>query len=306
MSTKRCPVAWRGAWAAVLAAACGEAACGAELTIERCIVSLVDEARVPAEEAGVLVELAVTEGTRVSKGDAIAKVNDAQPQVERKKAEAELAHAKKTAENAVQEKYAAAAKAVAEKIYDRKLKASKDTKAVSADELDELKLKCDEQALSIEKAQFDQELAQLTVAVKEAEVEAAKKAIERRLIRSPLDGVVLEVLKHRGEWVQPQEPIARVARIDELLVKGHVPIQKAPRALVAGQPVSVTVELEGGRKETFAGTIVFASPEAPGGDYLVHADVDNRQVDGEWLLPAGINATMTIQLAEPAGPPAPR
>lgn len=303
MKTNRCPWLVWGACAAAVAAASGEAARGAELTIERCIVSLVDEAKVPAQEAGVLVELAVTEGSQVKKEEVIGRINDDLPQVEKKKANAELEQAVKTAANGVPEEYAAAALATLTASYARKKAAGS---AVTKEELAELELKITEQELSIKKARMDRDIAGHSVAVKQAEVEGAQKAIERRLIRSSLDGVVLQVFKHRGEWVEPREPIARVARIDELLVKGHVPIKQAPRALVAGRPVSVTVELDRGRKETFTGRIVFASPEAPGGDYLVHADVENRQVDGEWLLSAGLNATMTIQLAEPVVPPAGR
>ena len=45
------------------------------------------------------------------------------------------------------------------------------------------------------------------------------------------------------------------------------------------------------------GKIVFVSPLVqPGGEYLVWAEVENKQENGHWLLRPGLTATMTIQL----------
>ena len=45
-----------------------------EPVLERCLVSLMEEAKVPAREAGVLEELLAREGDVVKRGDVIAKI----------------------------------------------------------------------------------------------------------------------------------------------------------------------------------------------------------------------------------------
>ena len=45
-----------------------------EPVLTRCLVSVVEEARIPAREAGVLLELSVKEGDEVRRGGAIARL----------------------------------------------------------------------------------------------------------------------------------------------------------------------------------------------------------------------------------------
>ena len=59
-----------------------------EPVLRRCLVSIVEEARVPAREAGVLVGLSVKEGDTVRRGGAIARIDDSQPRFEKQKASA--------------------------------------------------------------------------------------------------------------------------------------------------------------------------------------------------------------------------
>ena len=139
-------------------------------------------------------------------------------------------------------------------------------------------------------------------AAKQVEVEAADNAIERRLIRSPIDGVVVDVAKHEGEWMQPGDTLAHVVRTDKLRVEGYVKIREALPAAVENRPVTVVVELDGGRREQFQGRIAFVKPVVESGDYRVFAEVENRRDGGEWLLPAGQTAVMTIHLDAAAAP----
>jgi multidrug resistance efflux pump len=161
-------------------------------------------------------------------------------------------------------------------------------------------LKYEESRLSVENAEILQEIAGLEANVGTARVEAAEKQIERHKIASPLDGVVVEVYRRAGEWVQPGEPVLRVVRMNRLRIKGELNFsQYAPRE-VAGKPVTVSVPLERGRQETFKGKVVFAEPDIRiDGTYDVLAEVDNRSEgsSGHWLLVPGIGgAIMTIHL----------
>lgn len=302
---------WAGLLGAGLAAAARAAAPdapAAEPVLERCLVSLVEEAKVPAREAGTLVELLAREGDVVAKGDVIAKIDDNQPQMERRKAKAEHEQAEAKALSDVDVRYAVAAEKVAQIEYEKAAESDRKVPgSVTRVELNRLQLNEQKSELQIEQAQLERKLAELAAAAKGVEVEAAENAIERRLITSPLAGIIVQLFPHRGEWMQPGDPLARVVRADKLRVEGYVDSTRFNPEQVRDRPVTVEVALAGGRREKFAGRIVFTSPIVEsGGDYRVFAEVENRQTDDSgWLLRAGQTATMTIHSREKPLPPVP-
>jgi multidrug efflux pump subunit AcrA (membrane-fusion protein) len=275
-----------------------------EPILANCLVSLVEEAKVPAREAGVLVALDIREGDTVTRGAVIAKIDDSQPQSERRKAKAEHDQAVAKAESDVDIRYSVAAEAVAraelEKANDANTRA---LGAITTVEIERLRLNQQKSELSIEQARLEQKLAGLTATAKEVEVEAAGDAIARRLVTAPLDGVVVEVFPHRGEWMQPGDPLARVVRADTLRVEGYVDSARHDPEAVRDRPVTVEITLADKRVETFSGRIVFTSPIVEsGGEYRVWAEVPNRLVPGSgtWLMRPGQTARMTIHSNQPA------
>lgn len=287
--------------AAALAAADGEP------VLERCLVSLIQEAKVPAREAGVLEELLAREGDVVKRGDLIARIDDNQPQMERRKAKAEHDQAVAKAESDVDVRYAVAAEKVAQVEYEKAAESDRKVPgSVTRVELNRLQLNEQKSELQIEQAQLERKVAEMAAISKGVEVDAAENSIERRLIKSPLDGVVVQVFPHQGEWMQPGDPLARVVRTDTLRVEGYVDSGRWNPEQVRDRPVTVEVPLAGGRRETFKGRIVFTSPIVEsGGDYRVFAEVENRQAEGsqQWLLRAGQTATMTIHSLQQPLPP---
>ncbi|MFN5757724.1 MAG: efflux RND transporter periplasmic adaptor subunit [Planctomycetia bacterium] len=275
----------------------------AEPVLERCLVSLVEEAKVPAREPGVLVELVVREGATVRRGDVIAKIDDDQPQMEKRKAKAEHDQAVAKAESDVDVRYSIAAEQVAEAEHKKALEShAKVPGSVTEVERARLMLNERKSELQIEQAQLERHMASLAAASKGVELEAAENAIERRLIKSPLDGVVVQIFPHQGEWMQPGDPLARVVRADKLRVEGYVDSSRFDPEVVRDRPVTVEVTLADDRKESFPGRIVFTSPLVEsGGDYRVFAEVENRQAagSGQWLLRAGQTARMTIHSSQP-------
>jgi multidrug efflux pump subunit AcrA (membrane-fusion protein) len=274
-----------------------------EPVLERCLVSLADEAKVPAQEAGVLVELSVREGDKVTKGQVIARIADDQPQMEKRRAKAEFDQAAAKAESDVDVRYSEKAEGVSQKAYEKAEQSHRSVQgAVTEVERDRLKLEWEKTSLQIEQAQLERRLAALAAESKQTEVDAAEKAIERRQIRSPIDGVIEDLAKHQGEWMQPGDMLAHVLRTDTLRVEGYIDAAKWDPAEVRDRPVTVSVTLANGRQEQFTGRIVFVSERVEsGGDYRVYADVPNRRAGpaGEWLLRAGQAAKMTIHSQQP-------
>lgn len=284
------------------AAVAQDAAGPRSLELTECRISLVDEAKVAAREAGVLVKVLVSKGDRVSKGQPLAQIDDDQPRGDKDRALVEHKQAVEKSRNTVDVRFAKEALELAK----LDLEKSERARTAAPNSVTEIVIKEKELAvtkaeLGIEQAEFQLKLESLTAEAKMEEVEAAENAIERRVIRSPLEGYVNDLAKHEGEWMQPGDMLAHVINPAKLRVEGYVELASVPRSAVDGRPVKVMVDLEKGRREVFEGTITFVSETVESGDYRVAADVVNRMADGRALLPAGHFATMVIDLGGPTG-----
>ena len=278
--------------------------------LPNCLVSLIEEAHVPAQEAGILVELAAREGQQVAAGQRLGRIDDARTVTAQKVAGLKLKVAQEQAGNNVNVRYAEAAANVAHAEYDQAWRANQRTPGTVTDaELRRLMLSERRATLAIEQAALDLRVAGLEAKVHEAEVEAAAGEVQRRQVSSPLDGIVVRVNRHLGEWVQPGDPVVHVVRMDRLRIEGflsaadtldrdgRVTARGYAPADVAGRSVTVPVELAAGRRESFQGKVVFVSPLVQaGGEYRFWAEVDNRKQGDHWLLLPGSMAEMTIHL----------
>ena len=168
-----------------------------EPVLENCLVSLVEEAKVPAREGGVLVSLGIREGDVVERNDVIAKIDDDQAQMEKRRAQSDHDQAKARAQSDVDIRYSIAAEEVAEAEHHKALEShSKVPNSVTEVERERLRLNHKKGELQIEQAQLEQQMNKLAATSKGVELEAAENAIERRLIKSPLAGVVVQIFPH--------------------------------------------------------------------------------------------------------------
>ncbi len=203
-------------------------------------------------------------------------------------------------------------------------------KSISQTELDRLKLVLERNELEIEKAKFEQELADvqqqieessiaeqdqiverlklsveqaqlqkdvdaLTRDVKARTLDQAKLQLARRSLRSPLDGEVAEVFRHRGEWLEPGQRVMRIVRLDRLKVEGFV-ASSAITSSLRGAAVRVRVVLSEDEKPVLVrGKIVFISSEIDpvNAQVRVWAEVENPDL----LLRPGLSAEMVIDSA---------
>lgn len=259
--------------------------------LSQCLVSLIEEAHVPAQEPGILVELAAREGQPVAAGARLARIDDARTVTAQKVAGLKLKVAQEQAGNNVNVRYAEAAAHVAHAEYEQAWRANqRSAGTVTEAELRRLMLTERRATLAIEQAELDLRVAGLEAKVQEAEVESATEEVQRRQIISPLDGVVVQVNRHVGEWVQPGDPVLHVVRMDRLRIEGFLCAtdlanrdgQSVTRghspAEIDGRQVTVTVNLTQGRRESFQGKVIFVSPLVQaGGEYRFWAEVENRK-----------------------------
>lgn len=272
--------------------------------LSHCDVSPVDEAEVPAQEAGVIASIKATPGQIVKKGELIAVVDDAIPQAEKRKAMAERNAAKEKADSDVDIRYATAAADVAKYEYLKNKEAWDTVKnAVPWVEVKRLELAWQRAVLQIEQSNVERRINKLTVETKAAEMDAAEEGIRHRQIKSPLDGVVVQVTQHEGEWVKPGDTIMHIVRMDRLRVEGFLKSSEFAPQDIRDRKVIVTVKLAHHPEPVqFSGHVVFVSPLVElSGDYKVRAEVDNRLVIGrndDWELRPGETVSMSIDTKE--------
>ncbi|MBC7853993.1 MAG: HlyD family efflux transporter periplasmic adaptor subunit [Pirellulaceae bacterium] len=289
-SAARPPSAFRGA-----SVGSPQESAGA-VQIPDCFIYLLEDVQVPALEAGAIKELTVTEGAIVRKGEPLAILDDREPLVRKLKAELERDAALTKASDDVEIRFAQASLAYSTAELNRLLSIERKTQnTVSGTELEKAKLARQRDELQIEKAKLDLKVAKMTADVHQAEVDAAEIALARRQIVSPVDGEVVTVFHERQEWVSSGEPVVQVVRMDRLRVEGFVLSSEVNVSEIASGNVMVDVQLARGRKERFAGKVVFISPiVTSGGKYRVRAEVENRREQNQWLLRPGMNALMTV------------
>jgi macrolide-specific efflux system membrane fusion protein len=265
-----------------------------DVQVSAVLVKLIEQVEVPAREAGVLASLAVREGEMVKSGAPLAQIEDTEAQFAKRAAAVELLAARKQAESDVKVRYARKSLEVAEAELRRAVDSRKRLpESVSQSELDQLRLVVDRSSLEIEQAQLELELAQAARELKEVDVQSAEHDIQKRKIVAPLAGFVVEVNRHRGEWVEPGQTILRILRLDRLRAEGLVNAQAVTGDLL-GRRAKLSVTLDG-KSQEFVGKIVFVSPEIDpvNGQVRVWAEIDNPQL----TLRPGLHGSMAIERA---------
>lgn len=265
-----------------------------DVQVSAVLVKLIEQVEVPAREAGVLASLAVREGEMVKSGAPLAQIEDTEAQFAKRAAAVELLAARKQAESDVKVRYAKKSLEVAEAELRRAVDSRKRLpESVSQSELDQLRLVVDRSSLEIEQAQLELELAQAARELKEVELQSAEHDIQKRKIVAPLAGFIVEVNRHRGEWVEPGQTILRILRLDRLRAEGLVNAQAVTGDLL-GRRAKLSVTLDG-KPQEFVGKIVFVSPEIDpvNGQVRVWAEIDNPQLS----LRPGLHGSMAIERA---------
>lgn len=262
------------------------------IPVQSVLIRLIDEAEVPAREAGLLAALSAAEGQLVAEGAELAQLDDRQAQLLHRKAQAELEVVRKEAASDVEIRTTTeAAKVAAAELRRAQEAKNRITESVSQSELDRLGYEAQKTALEVERARQNQEVARLKQSVKERELEIAAEHVQRHHLVAPLAGMVVKLYRHRGEWVEPGDKVLRIVRLDRLRAEGFVDAASL-RGTLAGRQATVTVDLPGQPKVRFSGTVTFVNPEIDpvNGQFRIWVEVDNPRLQ----LQPGMRAEMTV------------
>ncbi len=233
------------------------------------VVPLPDrDAQVAAQIAGRLLGVEVREGEEVKKGQLVARVEAAALEDSARQAEAALSRATAEALNAETTQ-----KRVAH-VVERGI--------APRQEADDAVAK----------------LASAKAAAVEAEASArqAHRQVERALVKSPLDGVVLKVLRQTGELVDgtPATAVVEIADVTQLELAADVPAQDLVRL---SRGAVATVVFPGMPDAGFSARVSMVSPsvDRATGLGMVRVRLDSSQAK---LPPIGLFGTARIALGE--------
>ena len=246
----------------------------------------------------------VREGLRVRKLQLLGKLDDADA-LARQKA-AQLEHRVSQAEQKKADTSIGAADATVKvagaEVIESEAINLKAPGGVPATQLRRQRLTEERAKMEAEVARREAESAGLKVESSGAQLDVATINVDRHSIPSPLDGHVVQLYKHAGEWVSPGDPILRIVYLDRLRVEGFVYIRDFLPEEVAGRPVKIIVQTKT-RRVALDSAISFVSPLVQGeGEYRVWAEVENKEVNGHPLLLPGMSVEMQI-LVGPAAKP---
>ncbi len=299
MVSSRC--AFRMLLTAVTLAGCVNVVQGAEtLLVDSVLLELIEQSDVPARDPGVIETISVKEGSLVKRGDTLIQLDTAEARLDMGRAKLELNIAQQESKNDVDVRFARKSLEVAEAELQRAMDSVEDyPKSVSQTELDRLRLTVERTRLEIEQALHVLTVAKMTADLSQNALETAEMKLDRQTILAPIDGVVVQVYRRDGEWVEPGEQVVRILRMDRLRVEGFVATTQL-NAIPIGSPIELRIMLGEDATKVFPGTLVHVSPEVDPINHQVRvwADVDNSSMQ----LKPGMSGSMVIRPVEQPSP----
>ena len=248
-------------------------------------------------EDGTTKRQTLRRGLAVRKGDVLGKLQDDELTQDRIVATQELLVAEKEAAKTLEVEVAEAAARVAQASYKRASSLNDEMPgAVSPEEVQEKYYEWIRASKSIEKAKYDLEVNQEKVKVAKARVNAADVQINNRKFRSPIDGIIDDVMQNEGQWLREGDPVVRILRLDKVQVTGAIRADLYAPEAIDGKACEITVTRPGLEPQTLPGKIVYVRQIVESGHYYFYADVANKLTDsGYWLLNPGALVTVTIR-----------
>jgi RND family efflux transporter MFP subunit len=223
---------------------------------------------------GLLEEILVDRGARVTKGMVVAKLRS-----DLEQATLDLTKARAESTSLI--------KLARERVSLLKKEASRaselHTKQFAATALLDKSMSELEQAISqLNQAETDQALAVL-------EMRRAAVLLDQRSIISPIDGFVMRRLMSPGEHVYEQAKILKLAQIDPLLVEVNMPIAVLP-FLKEGMKADVRPSQPVGSVLVATISVIDRVLDAASDTFGVRLVLPNPKME----LPAGVNCTVTF------------
>jgi len=247
----------------------------AQETVRDCVITAKSTVKLGSPEDGILAETLVDRGDHVNKGDIVAKLDNA---VEQLTTELARLQAKNTVEI-------------------RSSRAQAEFRRKEVKRLEQLHTQRTVPEQSYDQAVIESRLADLALEaantqhrLNEVEYQRARAHLDRRSIRSPVDGVIVDVMLSPGEYVHEQAPLMSIAEIDPLNVEVFIPVVKYG-TISTGMIAEVRPEEPIGGSYPARVTVVDNVFDPASRTFGVRLELPNP----DHTLPAGLRCTVQFQ-----------
>lgn len=242
-----------------------------------CLIEARQQVEIRSPVEAVIESVLVQRGDFVKKGQVIATMESGP-----ERAALELARSRATMQGEL--KAAEARLELAEKKLQRAEELYKQN-FISVNARDEAQAEHQFSIEQLRQAQENQKLAQL-------EVKRSAEVLALRTIRSPLDGLVVDVMQKPGEFAtnDVKNPIAKLVDIDPLHVEVVLPVSFYGKIKVGNRAIVMPEEPVGGRHAATV-KVVDRVIDAASGTFGVRLDLPNRQR----AIPAGARCRIRFQ-----------
>lgn len=273
---------------------------GQGIELQECLVRFAGEVKVPALETGRVAEVTVKQNDAIENGDPIARLDDRSLLIRRRSALLRLNSARSDDDDDVEIRYAEVALAEAQAELETSRSIQNDVRgAIPLSQLRKLRLAVERGELEVAQARKRKKRAGVEVELREADLSVIDDSLRNLHADSPIGGVVLEVTRSKGEWIEKGETIATIGRMDRLHVHALVSSEKISASKCRGLPVSVHWEDPStGDARALRGNVLSVDPQMlPGGRFRLHAEIHNQNFgadSSQWQLQPGANVRMKV------------
>lgn len=153
-----------------------------------------------------------------------------------------------------------------------------------------------ESALDLEVARQELIEARLARDLARIEVTQARAVLDQKVLRAPIDGVIVERLLSRGEYRDTQDHIATIARLDVLRIEAFAPLRYYDR-LALGARVTIRPEAPVGGAWPATITVIDRVFDAATATFGLRMELKNPDL----VLPAGLRCEVHFDNGEAAG-----
>jgi multidrug efflux pump subunit AcrA (membrane-fusion protein) len=270
------------------------------IEVQDCAVRFAAEVDVPALTTGRVAEVNVAPNDTIELGAPVARLDDRSLLIRRRAAQLRYDNAKADSEDDVEIQYATVAKAEAEAELDVSRSIQKDARgAVPLTRMRQLRLAVERGQLEVAQAKKRLKLAEVEAGLREADLAVIDDQLRNLHVESPIGGVVLEVDREAGEWIEKGATLATIGRIDRLHIHALLSSEKIAPSQCRGLLVSVHwKDPTDGKEKSLRGKVLSVDPQMlPGGRFRLHAEIVNRRVDNtadQWQLNPGTEVRMKV------------
>ena len=258
------------------------------------IVKAPPSIKVPGLQDGLLTEVEIHEGMRVTQGQFLAQIDPAALQLDLEQSKLDHELAQMNANNNTDKQYYEKSLVVATAEVNRSIAAnSRVRNSVPVAKLEKQRLEQDRATLQLQQANRQLEIAQFRTRLTQSQIKTAEVKLAKTKIISPVNGLVVNVAKRAGEWLEQSEIVCEIVSTDRLRVEGYATVAQAAQ-IKTGMAATVEFNQAWIKSKRVEGMVTFVAPTANPLSLLVPiwVEIDNREQE----IIAGVHGDLIVDL----------